>query len=569
MRLACRNRQVGQNKVGGPWQLSFVDPSAREQEQQRPTATCSVSALHEVIDPHARAATQVLTVRPNATAHGPRRSSCQAPTVRHSIHTHLRHEVGPVGREGAATSTHEASWSGLARSGPDEDVAGLGDDASVLKALDPVVSSVASERRLSLVDLFAGAGGLSVGFQNAGFTIRAGADFDPDAMATFARNFPGARKIVGDLRDRDIRDQVVEVATGADLIVGGPPCQGFSQVRNHSRLIDDPKNSLYREFVEIVGQVRPPAFVMENVQGMAQMGVKEQVISDLSLDGAYRVEAQLLDAADFGVPQTRKRLIFIGVREDLGDDPPRIQGTSVTKLITLRERADEGKTISSTPSSNGERMLRRLHDPSDEGVVSVWDAIHDLAFLDAGNRVDELSLEELPAAQSEYARSMRVSDVVSNLQVPRINADTRARLLSIPPGGNHLDLPEALRGRNLGEQRWGRQGVAETLSRKHYSAYRRLHPRIWAWTLNTKADSAYHFEKARALSVREFCRIQSFPDSFAVVSDPRPGLIQGRIPNGATHSKYRQIGNAVPPKLASAIADALSPVLKRAGVSNG
>ena len=139
---------------------------------------------------------------------------------------------------------------------------------------------------LTIVDLFAGAGGLSQGFRQAGFEVIAGSDHDPDAVATYAANFPEARALCGDIRDPAVREQLDELEARADVIVGGPPCQAFSQVRNHSRLIDDPRNSLYREFVRSVATARPAAFLMENVPGMAQMGVKNQVLDDLSLDGS-------------------------------------------------------------------------------------------------------------------------------------------------------------------------------------------------------------------------------------------------------------------------------------------
>jgi DNA (cytosine-5)-methyltransferase 1 len=120
----------------------------------------------------------------------------------------------------------------------------------------------------SVVDVFAGAGGLSEGFRQAGYTILAGSDVDPDAMATFRDNFTDASAIIGDIRQPSIREQVVSAAREATVVVGGPPCQAFSQVRNHSRVIDDPRNSLYREFVLVLGETLPPAFVMENVTGM-------------------------------------------------------------------------------------------------------------------------------------------------------------------------------------------------------------------------------------------------------------------------------------------------------------
>lgn len=415
-----------------------------------------------------------------------------------------------------------------------------------------------------VVDLFCGAGGLSAGLERAGMVIAAGSDHDPDAMATYQQNFPGAAAVTGDIRKPAIRRRVIEAGRGADVVIGGPPCQAFSQVRNHSRLIDDPRNSLYREFVRVVGLIEPPVFVMENVPGMAQMGVKEQVAEDLAQRGRYRVAPQLVDAADFGVPQTRKRLVFIGVHRDLGVEPPALHGSGASIALTLLRESESsgGYRLGLRNDVVAEELLERLRDAEDLGVVSARQAIGDLIGLAAGRRDNLLPAADLPAATSAYQRLMRTAhDGLTNVRVPRINADTVLRLNGIPAGGNYRDLSEALQARYLTGQMWGPSTDSDQLARKHYYAYRRLHPDLWAWTLNTKADAVYHFAQARALSVREFARLQSFPDSFTVTTDSRRGDIPGRVPNGATHSQYRQIGNAVPPLLAEAIGRAVAALI--------
>ena len=145
--------------------------------------------------------------------------------------------------------------------------------------------------------------------------------------------------------------------------------------------------------------------------------------------------------------------------------------------------------------------------------------------------------------------------------MPRIREDTATRLHGVPKGGNHRDLPEALLERFISGERWGQDNGTGRLSRKHFYAYRRLHPDIWAWTLNTKADSVYHYAHARSLSVREFARLQSFPDRFVFATDKRTGALPGRHDGGPAHSRYRQVGNAVPPLLAAAVARELHALL--------
>ena len=419
-----------------------------------------------------------------------------------------------------------------------------------------------SDTDLTVVDLFSGAGGLSEGFRQAGFTVLAGSDNDPDALATFAANFPEAQAILGDVRENAVKERILDMARGATVVVGGPPCQAFSQVRNHTRLIEDPRNSLYREFVQTLRSALPLAFVMENVTGMDQMGIREQILADLSVDDEYEVRAQVLDAADFGVPQTRKRLIFLGVRRGTGMTAPVIAGSGATESLLLARltsgSSPQYKLIvqKSFPSMCIADMLA---DPENVTAVTAAQAISDLAELRVGNRADELSWRDLPDPNSAYQRLMRAEPRTSafNLQVPRINEDTALRLHNIPPGGNHRDLKEEFLGRYLTGQRWGQDNGSGKLSRKHFYAYRRLHPGLWAWTLNTKADSVYHYAAPRALSVREMARLQSFPDRFIFTTDGRRGPIEGRHDGGPAHSRYRQVGNAVPPLFARSVAQAL------------
>ena len=422
---------------------------------------------------------------------------------------------------------------------------------------------------LRVIDLFCGAGGISEGFREAGFHVVGGTDHDPDAVATYRHNFPAAEAVCGDIRDRDVKRRVLEIAADCEVVAGGPPCQAFSQVRNHVRIIDDPRNSLYKEFVHVVGVIGPTAFVMENVPGMDEMGVRQQVEEDLAIGGRYEVSSQVLDAADYGVPQTRRRIVFVGFLRGSGCSMPPLGGTGAKSRLDL-VRHQVGARIRydlvETASLLGGIGLAELVDPEDLRAVTVEQAIGDLRRLKVGNRMDALAFDDFPQPTSAYQRLMRegASDTLTNVQVPRLNKDTGLRLSAIPPGGNYRDLPEDKQARYLTGEKWGPATQSGRLERKHFYAYRKLHPEMWAWTLNTKGDSAYHYEVARALSVREFARLQSFPDRFTFTTDERKGPLPGRIDGGPAHSRYRQAGNAVPPLMAQHIAGLIRAEVDRA-----
>ena len=342
-----------------------------------------------------------------------------------------------------------------------------------------IVAEVSAPRRLTAVDLFCGAGGLTRGLHDAGFDVLVAADHDPDACATHRLNFPESVMVEGDLTARRNHAAVVEVVAEnrLDLLAGGPPCQAFSQIHNHDRLLEDPRNRLYREFVRILDELRPRALVLENVPGMDQMhggAVRRQIEDDLSLGGDYVIVSGVLDAGDFGVPQRRPRLVFIGIEAGLAD-PVMPSGSSITRYLRNQPSGEPALDIRDERA----RWLDALADPEDDRAVSVAQALSDLIAPD-----DHYSS---PAVSAFQRRMRRRSDGPQDHTPSRIREDTVRRLEAIPPGGNVYDLPDRLLARYVGNTRWGPAGDGQRLARRHYYAYGRLHPDWLAWTVNTKA----------------------------------------------------------------------------------
>lgn len=417
------------------------------------------------------------------------------------------------------------------------------------------------------VDLFAGAGGLTEGLRMAGIHTVVANDFDTWAGETYAENHArhGTVFVPGDITNGRVRKDILSAVKGQaiDLVAGGPPCQAFSQMRNHDRDTTDPRNSLYRQLMSLVDDLHPKAFIMENVVGMQNIAggaLGNQILRDLSLRGKYVVGCSVLDASDYGVPQTRRRVLIIGVRADLGLQPPMPRRVGAAELLHLERRLDRrGRATYAIPpeqlSMLGEtNLMSKLLDPEDREFVTVEQAIGDLIDLAPSERLERKPSNDAVAYPREplsaYQRFVRGTETqVFNADVPSIREDTVRRLAAIPQGGNFRDIPEALQARYLNGSKWGPDLGREELSRKHYYAYRKLHPQFFSWTLNTKTDCVYHYGPLRALSVREFARIHSFPDAYKFL-------------HGDRHSRYRQIGNAVPPLLGKAIGDALLAILR-------
>lgn len=359
------------------------------------------------------------------------------------------------------------------------------------------------ERKYNVIDLFCGCGGFSHGFQSAGFNIALGIDLWEDAIVTYQRNHPTAKVLNKDITTVSADDLLLEAGLNkekVDVIIGGPPCQGFSI--SGKRLIDDPRNVLYKSFVEMVRDIRPSIFVMENVPGLLSMAngqIKQQILDDFGSLG-YSVSTQVLTASDFGVPQARRRVFFVGI------NPAKVKNTAEFSFPTP------------------------THGEGKKPYVTCKDALSDLDFISDEIPIAEKEAYALPA-QTEYQKQMREgSDYLLNHVATIHNKKTKEIIAMVPDGENYKSLPEEL---------WS--------TRKVHIAWTRMSSSKPCFTIDTGHNHHFHYRANRVPTVRESARIQSFPDTFEFI--------------GIKTSQLKQVGNAVPPLLARAVANSVKKVL--------
>jgi DNA (cytosine-5)-methyltransferase 1 len=347
-----------------------------------------------------------------------------------------------------------------------------------------------TKRPLRGVDLFAGVGGLSLGFEAAGFQIAAAFENDPAALKTFRANHNGTPAHALDLSSPQAAQRIAELVDGPiDVVLGGPPCQGFSLTG--PRRLEDSRNDLYMAVAKTVERLQPKAFLVENVPGMRGLyrgEVLREVLQHFrGLGEGYHVWSDVLIAADFGVPQMRKRLFIVGLRSDVGS-------VFVAPEATLQP----------------------------DRYIGCRNAIGDLP-----TRCDSLGEEEDQydaAPFSSYQEEMRKDSVALWNHVATNHTElVRSVIAMVPEGGNHKDLPK---------------GVGE--SRRFNEAWTRYHGDRPSKTIDTGHRNHFHYALNRVPTIRENARLQSFPDHFRFV--------------GTRTSQNRQVGNAVPPRLAEALA---------------
>lgn len=351
-------------------------------------------------------------------------------------------------------------------------------------------------KKYTAIDLFSGCGGLSRGFQDAGFSVILGIDNDVAALNTFRLNHTNSLAENIDLFEDNAIQKIAELINHqkVDVIVAGPPCQGFSLTG--PRNFEDPRNKLYLRVFDAVKHFRPSAFVIENVRGMASLyggQVKDEILQRFDSLG-YNVVWKILCAADYGVPQIRHRLIFVGIKKDLG------------KFI----------------------YPNALLTP--DQYIGCKDAIGDLPTRE-DNLGEEESTYTMPPF-SDYQRKMRgnCQKLMNHVATNHTN-HVKSVISLVPPGGNYKDLPP---------------GIGD--SRKFHVAWTRYHPDRPSNTIDTGHRNHFHYALNRVPTIREFARLQSFPDDFVFT--------------GTKTQQNRQVGNAVPPLLGYAIATQLKKYLK-------
>lgn len=318
---------------------------------------------------------------------------------------------------------------------------------------------------LNTIDLFAGCGGLSKGFLDAGYNVILGVDNDEAALATFRRNHIGAISSNLDLSSGQAFDDIRRMIGNQeiDVIIAGPPCQGFSLTG--PRNFDDKRNKLYLAVFDAVMIFKPKAFVIENVTGMETLykgQVKEEIIRRFENLG-YSVKSDVICAADYGVPQIRNRLFFVGLKKSLGtfDFPAPIH--SQDNYITCRQAIDD--------------LPPRIEE--------------------LGEEVDEYSA----APRTEYQKAMRGNcNVLYNHVATNHTEMVRNVIAQVPEGGNYKDLPK---------------GVGE--SRTFHEAWTRYDGNKPSRTIDTGHRNHFHYQYNRVPTIRENARLQSFPDDFVFV----------------------------------------------------
>jgi len=368
-------------------------------------------------------------------------------------------------------------------------------------------------KKIKVLDLFAGVGGLSYGFSNDdSFEIIAGNELLLDMAKAYSLNHPSVKMYNCDIKDFGINNLSIDFGikkSDIDLIIGGPPCQAFSTVGK--RLIDDPRGKLFQEYYRVLEELNPKVFLFENVKGLLSMQKGELLKTILSLFESlgYKVKYEVLNSADYGVPQIRERVIIIGTKLNHDFEYPK-------------------PTHSSLDDNN-------IFNQDLKPYLTLSEAISDLPFI----KSNEESFEYSKGVQNSFQKLMRENapKKLMDHNAPKNNDKLVQLMECLPDGGTPEDAPEELRPKS---------GFKNTYCRLWWE---RPAPTITRNLSTPSSSRCIHPKAPRPLTTREGARIQCFPDDY--------------IFYGSRSSKNLQIGNAVPTFLSIALKNAIKEHIHR------
>lgn len=386
------------------------------------------------------------------------------------------------------------------------------------------------------IDLFCGAGGITEGFRQEGYRSLYGNDAMPEAIETFALNHPSAFSDPRRIEETDpfeVRESLGLQPGELDVLVGGPPCQGFS-INAPERFLSDPRNKLFKHYERFVEEFQPKTFVFENVPGLLSMDDGSVYVQILKIftDMGYEVTAKILFAAHYGAPQERWRLILLGSRFG------KIAHPEPTHYAIGRANFRGGTTMTFRLEEHDRKRLMQ--------VVTVGEAIGDLPRLKMGEGKEVIGYTE--CAHSAYSKEIRNPlGLTFNHYAAKLSQQNAQRMKYVKPGGSWRDIPLELLPK----------GMQNARKSDHTKRYGRLRKDGLSGTVLTKCDphwgAVFLPDQERTLTVREAARLQCFPDSYQFL--------------GSRVSQYVQVGNAVPVMMAKAIAKQLRAHLNEHSVS--
>src|SRR5690606_35459145 len=322
-------------------------------------------------------------------------------------------------------------------------------------------------KRYTAIDLFSGCGGFSYGFQQAGFHVVLGVDNTEIALKTFEKNHKNSKGLMLDLHKESSVEAIVKATEGTDIdvIIAGPPCQGFSLTGTRNE--NDERNSLFYSVFRVAAKLNPKAIIIENVPGLLKLygGKAKNEIVRLCSEMGYTCSPKLLYAPDYGVPQIRKRVFFVALKKDLG--------------------------------------MFEFPEPilKEDEYIGCEDAIGDLPDLVSDLGKDDVAYDK--DAFSDYQKKMRNGNNVLKNHIGTRHTEHVINVISqVPDGGNHKDLPP---------------GVGD--SRKFNEAWTRYHSNKPSKTIDTGHRNHFHYKWNRVPTVRENARLQSFPDDFVFLGN--------------------------------------------------